>query len=79
MLQTGLFLIGANLGGLAGALIGQAVAILLAHPFLVWLAWRNGVWDLRHDALFFGVVLVLVLLALGMNAEALSSLWLDHA
>lgn len=79
VLQTGLFLIGANLGGLAGALIGQAVAILLAHPFLVWLAWRNGVWDLRHDALFFGVVLVLVLLALGMNAEALSSLWLDHA
>lgn len=74
-MQTGFFLIGVMHWGLAGALIGQAAAILLAHPLLAWLAWRNGVWDKRHDAIYFAVVAVLVAAALTLNAGAVASLW----
>lgn len=78
VLQTGFFLIGAMTWGLAGALIGQAVAILLAHPLLAWLAWRNGVWDARHDALYVVLVAVLVILALSLNRAEVATLVMGH-
>lgn len=78
VMQTGFFLIGAMTWGLAGALIGQAVAILLAHPLLAWLAWRNGVWDARHDALYVVLVAVLVILALSLNRAEVATLVMGH-
>lgn len=74
VLQTGFFLAGVTVWGLAGALIGQAAAVVLAHPLLAWLAWRNGVWDPRHDLLFFALVAVLVALALALNLAEVSTL-----
>lgn len=73
-LQTGLFYLGVTTHGLEGALLGQAVAILMAHPLLAWLAWRNQVWDPRHDLLFFLLVAVLVALAFEVNGAALAGL-----
>lgn len=78
MMQTGFFLIGVQHWGLAGALIGQAVAILLAHPLLAWLAWLNGVWDARHDAVYFALVAVLVALALTLNRAEVATLATGH-
>ena len=50
MLQVGCLLVGTALGGLVGALAGQAVAIVLSHPFVAWLASRHRAWDPLHDA-----------------------------
>lgn len=49
LVQTAFFLTGLMLGGLQGALIGQALAALAVHPAIIWLARRHGVWDPRHD------------------------------
>lgn len=50
--QTALFLAGAELAGLTGALAGQALAGALAAPASMWLARRHGVHDPRHDVIF---------------------------
>lgn len=49
VVQTLLFVLGFWLMGLQGALIGQAVAAIIVHPAIVWIARRHGVWDARHD------------------------------
>lgn len=49
LVQTAFFLVGLILGGLQGALAGQALAALAVHPAIIWLARRHGVWDPRHD------------------------------
>ncbi|MDM7459433.1 MAG: oligosaccharide flippase family protein [Paracoccus sp. (in: a-proteobacteria)] len=49
------FLIGAQWGGIPGALLGQAMAAIAAYPFLVGLARKHGIWDWRHD-LAYGLV-----------------------
>lgn len=59
-LQTLLFLAGAQIAGLGGALAGQMLAGVLAAPATMWLARRHGVWDPRHD-LCFGLIAVLLL------------------
>ena len=74
VLQTGLFFLGAATGGLAGALAGQAAAMALSHPALAWLAWRHGVWDGRHDLVYFGLVVILAGLALGLHLDAVAQL-----
>ena len=51
-LQVSLLLIGAYQAGLAGALLGMGLAMLLSHPVLIWLARTHGVWDARHDLIF---------------------------
>lgn len=63
-LQTAAFLLGAHFGGLGGALLGQGLALALAHPLIGWLAWRHGAWDARHD-LIAGVLALLLVLAIG--------------
>lgn len=65
-LQTALFIFGVMLAGLPGALAGQALAALIAYPFMARLARDMGVWDRRHDAIF----LILGLIA-GLGAVAL--------
>tara|TARA_R100000750_G_scaffold44142_1_gene29483 strand:- start:3750 stop:5111 length:1362 start_codon:yes stop_codon:yes gene_type:complete len=67
VLKVGCILIGLHAAGLIGALIGQAAAFTLAYPAVVWLARRSGAWDRLHDAVFFGVGLMLSALALWMN------------
>ena len=58
-LQTAGFLIGALYLGLGGAMLGQALAMLLYVPVIARLAWRHRVWDARHDAVFLGLALML--------------------
>ena len=45
---AGIYL-GAQTGGLVGALVGQGLAFLAAYPALVWLVARLGAWDPAHD------------------------------
>lgn len=66
-LQTAGFLIGALYMGLAGAMLGQAVAMLVYVPVIARLAWRHRVWDARHDAVFLGLALVLGGFAVWVN------------
>lgn len=51
-MQVGMLLVGATYGGLAGAVLGMGVAILLSHSVLIWLARAHGVWDIWHDLTF---------------------------
>lgn len=44
--------VGLDIGGLPGALVGQGLAHVAAYPVVVWLARREGAWDPLHDALF---------------------------
>ncbi|MBO9407021.1 oligosaccharide flippase family protein [Shimia sp. R9_1] len=57
--RAGLVMTGLTMGGtqfgLAGALIGQGLAMLLAYPVVIWLARKHAAWDARHDALFWAV------------------------
>jgi O-antigen/teichoic acid export membrane protein len=73
-LLTAAFLIGAEMGGLFGALIGQSVAMLFIYPLHVWLAWLHGAWDPLHDAICAAVSLCFVSLALWYNWEAIAAL-----
>ncbi|MDT8857323.1 oligosaccharide flippase family protein [Paracoccaceae bacterium Fryx2] len=72
--QTLAFLIGAETGGLAGALVAQGVALAAVHPAIIWLARRHGVWDGGHDLVCALAVLVLGGLALWVNLGALQAL-----
>ncbi len=73
-LLTTAFLIGAEMGGLMGALIGQGFAMLFIYPLHVWLAWLHGAWDPLHDAICAAVSLCFVGLALWFNWEAIAAL-----
>ena len=67
-------IIGLQLFGLPGALIGQGLALVAAYPVVVWLASRQGAWDPLHDLGFaaFGVALCFV--ALWLHSDALAAL-----
>lgn len=52
-LQVGLMLGGLLYAGLIGALTGMALAALLSHLVIIWLARAHNVWDARHDGFFF--------------------------
>jgi hypothetical protein len=66
-LQTGGFLIGAYWMGLAGAMLGQAIGMVIYVPIIARLAWRHRVWDAKHDAVYLGLALVLGVFALWLN------------
>lgn len=55
VVQIGAFLLGAELAGLTGAIIGQMIAGWVLHLFIIRLAVRHRVWDPLHDALFAGL------------------------
>ena len=63
-----LFVLGAEIGGLVGALAGHAAALVAAYPMTVWLARRFGQWDPLHDALYGA-------LAAGFGAAAIWLHW----
>jgi O-antigen/teichoic acid export membrane protein len=72
--QTAAFLIGAEVGGLVGALAGQGIALAVVHPFIVALARRHDVWDPAHDAAAAAVAAVAIGGALWVNAGAIAAL-----
>jgi len=43
-------LIGLEMAGLFGALLGQGAAMVAAYPVVVWLSRSTGAWDAGHDA-----------------------------
>jgi O-antigen/teichoic acid export membrane protein len=67
VLQTTGFLIGAKMLGLAGAIVGLAVAMLVFYPVIVWLALGHRAWDKRHDLLFLPAALLLGAFAVWLN------------
>ncbi len=73
-LQTVAFLVGISVAGLAGALVGQGVALACAHPLIIWLARRHGAWDALHDGVMGAVVSVLIAGAVWWNWGALAGL-----
>ncbi len=70
-LFTALFLAGAEIGGLVGALAGQGLALLLAYPLVIWLARRYGQWDPAHDLVYATASLACAAAALWLNWDAI--------
>ncbi|MEQ9692713.1 oligosaccharide flippase family protein [Shimia sp. SDUM112013] len=67
-------LVGVQFAGLAGALVGQAVAMILVYPVTVWMARSQGSWDPLHDGIFAGVGVLCSATALYLNFDAISAL-----
>jgi len=67
-------IVGLQMFGLPGALIGQGLALVLAYPVVVWLASRQGAWDPLHDLGFAVLGVALGLLALWLHRDALAAL-----
>ena len=66
--------VGLEMAGLLGALVGQGVAMLLVYPVVIWLSRSTGAWDMLHDLSFALVGIGLIILAILINAEALMAL-----
>ncbi|MBN9886021.1 oligosaccharide flippase family protein [Salipiger abyssi] len=60
-------LLGLEIAGLLGALLGMGAAFLLAYPVVVWLARRMGAWDPLHDAIFALAGIALAAMAVAVN------------
>lgn len=73
-LQTALFLGGVILAGLPGALAGQAVAALLAYPFMARMARDMGVWDKQHDLIYLAFGLAAGLGAVSLHLDLITPL-----
>ena len=69
--QTLGFLIGLQLAGLTGAIIGMAVAVTLLHPAIILLARKHRAWDAGHDAAFFALSAGMAAVVLWINADIL--------
>ncbi|MCR9125430.1 MAG: oligosaccharide flippase family protein [Rhodobacteraceae bacterium] len=65
--QVGLLLIGVSMFGLLGALVAMALAAVIVHPVLIWLARTHGAWDAMHDMLWALAALGLAALAVWMH------------
>jgi hypothetical protein len=74
VVQTVAFLIGAEWGGLVGALAGQGIALAVVHPLIIGLARRHGVWDGAHVAVSAGAAALAVGAALWLNGPAIAAL-----
>lgn len=74
VLLLGCVLIGVIHFGLVGALLGQGAAFVLTYPFVVRLAQRYGAWDPLHDVSMAVVVVVVAMVALWLNMDAVAAL-----
>ncbi len=79
LLQTGFFIIGAELAGLGGAMVGQALSVIATYGMQLRLARRHGAWDARHDAITIPVALALAGLALWLHADLVAALFVANA
>ena len=69
-----LFLVGAEVGGLVGALARPGPgAVLLAYPLVVWLARRYGQWDPVHDLAYAATGLACGAVAIWLNWDAIAA------
>ncbi|MCC5988807.1 MAG: oligosaccharide flippase family protein [Pararhodobacter sp.] len=75
VLQTGFFIAGAELAGLGGALIGQALSVVAVYGVQLRLARRHGAWDARHDVLAIPAALGLGALALWLHLDLVATLF----
>ena len=73
-LQVGLLLAGVITAGVAGAIIGMALSMVLSHFVLMWLARAHGVWDPKHDAIFAVVGIGAAAVALWLHADAITAM-----
>ena len=69
--QTLAFLIGLQMAGLTGAIIGMAVAVTLLHPAIILLARKHRAWDAGHDVAFFALSAGMASVVLWINADIL--------
>lgn len=74
VLQTTLFVVGAELAGLPGALVGQIFSGILGHAGNAWLAWKNRLWDPWHDLAYGALALALGALVLWLNWSSIAGL-----
>lgn len=74
VLMLACLVIGVEFYGLAGALIGQGVAMVLVYPFVIWLARSQGTWDPFHDICFTVLGAALMAAALYVNWPAVESI-----
>lgn len=72
LVQTLAFGIGVEVGGLQGALIGFALAGVVLHGALVFLARRMGVWDRLHDLIYAGVIAASAVAVIRLHAGTLA-------
>ena len=66
--------IGLEVAGLFGALIGQGLAMLIIYPVVIWLSRSTGAWDRLHDLSLAVAGLMLAALAFWINRDAISGL-----
>lgn len=74
VVQVLFFVLGAEAGGIGGALAGQGLAGLVCLPASILLARRHGVHDPRHDLAFGALALGIAALALWHSQAALGAL-----
>jgi hypothetical protein len=74
VVQTLAFGVGVELAGLAGALIGFALAGVVLHGAIVFLARRFGVWDPVHDLGFFVAIAAIAVAVVILHADTLALL-----
>ncbi len=71
--------IGLDMYGLPGALIGQGIAMILSYPVVIWLARKPGAWDPVHDAIMAIYGIILALFAVWLHSDVLAELLLFQA
>jgi len=74
VVQTLAFGVGVEMAGLAGALIGFALAGVVLHGAIVFLARRFGVWDPVHDLGFFVAIAAIAVAVIVLHADTLALL-----
>lgn len=67
-------LVGWQVGGLPGAILGQGLGNLLAYPVLAWLLRPHGAWDPAHDAAFGVLAIVAGSAAIWLHSDELIAL-----
>ena len=72
--MTTFLLVGVEIAGILGALVGVGLATLAVYPLCARMARRYGAWDPQHDALFATLALGFGSLAIGLNWDAVVGL-----
>ncbi|KPP83953.1 MAG: Membrane protein involved in the export of O-antigen and teichoic acid [Rhodobacteraceae bacterium HLUCCA08] len=75
VINTTALVIGIRTLGVAGAVIAPGISYILIYPLIAVFAHRYKGLDLRNDALFFGLGLVISALALWLNLDAVQELF----
>lgn len=72
--QITFLIVGVNLFGLVGAIMGMGLAHLLTHPVIIWLARTHDAWDARHDAICASAAGTIGMVALWLHWDAIAML-----